>query len=191
MRRNQFAKVNKTFRALCGLDITAVEKRKENVLVKEHLEETISSCSWLIQKQDAYEIAVKLKSCADELIKVMPSGCRYLELMARKLVGEGSSANKSVGFLPMSEWSGGERECLMILTATQMSTADTVFLDEPGHSLHPPQQAQLRRLLEDQKHQTIAIITHAVEFISASSLRSLYHMSATGIGIYSYKNRDN
>ena len=156
--------------------------------MKRHdLRQEISSCGNLADEgEGAYEIGLQLRGIAEKLMRDASPGARYVSLMATKTLGEG--LNKYVISMPPSEWSGGERECLMVLTAIQMSTADTVFLDEPGHSLHPPQQAQLRRFLEDhgraRPDQTIVTITHAVEFMSASSLRSLYHMSMTGIGHY-------
>ena len=115
-------------------------------------------------------------------MKSAPRGLRYVGLVAtRTLDGEGGT-KRSIR-VPLLDCSGGEKECLMVLTAIQWPTADTVFLDEPGHSLHPPQQAQLRRFLETQRRpdQAIVTVTHAVEFISTVSLASLYHMSCTGI----------
>ena len=86
--------------------------------------------------------------------------------------------------IPLSGLSGGEVELVMVFCALFLSGADNVLLDEPGHSLHPPMQAQLRRYLETQRPagQTCVVVSHSVEFISPQSLRCLYHMSASGTG---------
>ena len=79
----------------------------------------------------------------------------------------------------LSEVSGGQRELLMILSAIHLSNADNVFLDEPGHSLHPPKQAQLRRWFETRRepNQVLFAITHSPDMISPHWLGALYHMS--------------
>ena len=84
----------------------------------------------------------------------------------------------------LSELSGGQRELLMILSTIHLSGADTVFLDEPGHSLHPPKQAQLRRWFETRRepNQVLFAITHSPDMISPLWLGALYHMSPDGDG---------
>ena len=79
----------------------------------------------------------------------------------------------------LSELSGGQRELLMILSTIHLSGADTVLLDEPGHSLHPPKQAQLRRWFETKRepNQVLFAITHSPDMISPHWLGALYHMS--------------
>ena len=84
----------------------------------------------------------------------------------------------------LSEVSGGQRELLMILSAIHLSNADNVFIDEPGHSLHPPKQAQLRRWFETKRepNQVLFAITHSSDMISPHWLGALYHMSPDGDG---------
>ena len=80
----------------------------------------------------------------------------------------------------LSDVSGGQRELLMVLSTVHLSGVDNVFLDEPGHSLHPPKQAQLRRWLETKREpgQVLFVITHSTDMISPNWLGALYHMHA-------------
>ena len=87
-------------------------------------------------------------------------------------------SNPKSAWRGLESWSGGQRELLMVLTAVLLSGATNVFLDEPGHSLHPPKQAQLRRWLETRQKsgQVLLAVTHSTEMISPTWLGCLYHM---------------
>ena len=91
--------------------------------------------------------------------------------------GMGEPGLKTVG--------GGYRELLVVVAALHGAGADTVILDSPGFSLHPPQQRALAlwisKCLYDNTHSSyprspvsVALITNSTEFITEDSLPCLY-----------------
>lgn len=82
---------------------------------------------------------------------------------------------------PLEDTSGGQIEAFLVLTAVIFSNADTVLLDEPGYSLHPPMQAKLRRwmlkCLKKAGHhiKSILIVTHSVEMFSEETFYGIHH----------------
>lgn len=91
--------------------------------------------------------------------------------------GIGEPGLKTVG--------GGYRELLVVVAALHGAGADTVILDSPGFSLHPPQQRALAlwisKCLYENMHSnyprsptSIALITNSTEFITEDSLPCLY-----------------
>ena len=89
---------------------------------------------------------------------------------------------KQAEWRKISNYSGGQQELVMVLSAIHLSEGDNVLLDEPGHFLHPPKQAQLRRWLEEKREpdQVLFTITHSSDMISPTWLESLYHMHPDG-----------
>lgn len=89
---------------------------------------------------------------------------------------------KQAEWRKISNYSGGQQELVMVLSAIHLSEGDNVLLDEPGHLLHPPKQAQLRRWLEEKREpeQVLITITHSSDMISPAWLESLYHMHPDG-----------
>lgn len=83
---------------------------------------------------------------------------------------------------------GGHKEVLMVLLALHGVMCDTVLLDSPGYSLHPPQQKSLAlwisKFLFDNSHQSpsspspylvsVMIITNSTEFVTEDALPCLY-----------------
>jgi hypothetical protein len=82
---------------------------------------------------------------------------------------------------------GGLKEVLLVLAALHGVGADTVLLDSPGFSLHPPQQKALalwisKCLYENtqsasrspQSPVSVVLITNSTEFITEDSLPCLY-----------------
>lgn len=80
---------------------------------------------------------------------------------------------------------GGYKELLVVLMAMHGVGADSVLLDSPGFSLHPPQQKALalwisKCLFENTHSQvqhspvSIVLITNSTEFITEDSLSCLY-----------------
>lgn len=82
---------------------------------------------------------------------------------------------------------GGYKELLMVLTTIHGTGADTVLLDSPGYSLHPPQQKALAlwisKFLYLDIHNgkvsrgnpsAVLVITNSTEFVTEDSLPSLY-----------------
>ena len=82
---------------------------------------------------------------------------------------------------------GGYKELLMVLTALHGCGADTVLLDSPGFSLHPPQQKALAlwiskflyldnysRKVTKGNPSSVMIITNSTEFVTEDSLPCLY-----------------
>jgi hypothetical protein len=82
---------------------------------------------------------------------------------------------------------GGYKELLMVLTTLHGAGADTVLLDSPGYSLHPPQQKALAlwisKFLYLDIHNgkvakgnpsSVLVITNSTEFVTEDSLPSLY-----------------
>ena len=80
---------------------------------------------------------------------------------------------------------GGHKELLLVLTALHGVGADTVILDSPGFSLHPPQQKALALWISKCLYQnaqsrhplspvSVCLITNSTEFITEDSLPCLY-----------------
>ena len=188
--QQQFGKLKDGMKSFCGIKIDVVQM--ERATVQENEEEVIEIMKLgkaLLDKDRGalFEFGHRLKGIANEMIRKAPSWSGHLHVMVtRTLQNEDSPYSHRT---PLSGLSGGEIEILMVLCAIHLSGADTVFLDEPGHSLHPPQQAQLSRWIETLQHPdpVCVTVTHSVEFISRKSLSSLYHMSFTGRGFTPFK----
>ena len=192
--KQQFMKVEDGMKSFCGIEIDVVQKKGAmGETVKQDNEEEAAEITNIADEllgEDRITLLSfghRLKGIANEMIRKVPSWSGDLHVMVTQtLQNEGSSYSHRT---PLSGLSGGEIEILMVLCAIHLSGADSVFLDEPGHSLHPPQQAQLSRWIETLKHPdpVCTTVTHSVEFISRKSLDSLYHMSFTGRGFKPFK----
>ena len=123
------------------------------------------------------------------MVEQAPSWSGSLQLLATWTLQNNDSLHSIT--TPLSGLSGGEIEILMTLCAIHLSGAETVILDEPGHSLHPPLQAQMRRWIETQgpRDQVCVVVTHSTEFISPQSLSCLYHMAFVGRGFTPFRLR--
>ena len=178
--RSQLKKVKNGMKAFCGLKIQIIEEG--------------------ITEQDNKEVAKELTKLAKEVPKgnmasLFETGNRIsrygqkvmqsasprdggdLQVVLTRASRDGASALRT---MHLSDLSGGEIEVLLVLCSIHLSKAGTVFLDEPGHCLHPPQQAQLRRWIETLKHPAdpvCVVVTHSAEFVSHYSLNSLYRMA--------------
>ena len=193
MVKQQFSKVKDGMESFCGIKIDVQKKGAMHETVKQDNEEEAAEIKNIADELLAEDRAAplsfghRLKGIANEMIQKAPSWIGDLHIMATQtLQNEDSSYRHKT---PLSGLSGGEIELLMVLCAIHLSGADSVFLDEPGHSLHPPQQAQLSDWIETLQHPdpVCTTVTHSVEFISRKSLSSLYHMSFTGRGFTPFK----
>ena len=188
--QQQFGKLKDGMKSFCGIKIDVVQMERATEQDNEEEATEIMKLGRTLLDKDRgalFEFGHRLKGIANEMIRKAPSWSGHLHVMVtRTLQNEDSPYSHRT---PLSGLSGGEIEILMVLCAIHLSGADTVFLDEPGHSLHPPQQAQLSRWIETLKHPdpVCTTVTHSVEFISRKSLSSLYHMSFTGRGFTPFK----
>ena len=195
--KQQFSKVKDGMESFCGIEIDVVQKKGAmGETVKQDNEEEAAEITNIADEllgEDRITLLSfghHLKGIANEMIRKAPSWRGDPQVMATQtLHHEDSSFSHRT---PLSGLSGGEIEILMVLCAIHLSGADSVFLDEPGHSLHPPQQAQLSHWIEtlQQPDPVCVIVTHSVEFISRKCfecLSSLYHMSFTGRGFTPFK----
>ena len=186
--RNQMSKVERGMESFCGMKIDLVQKRE--AMVQDNEEEAMEIEDLADALRGEGTAAPLFGNClriiAHKIQKANSQSGDLHVMMTQTLQDDNSSYSHRI---PLSGLSGGEIEILMVLYTIHLSRADTVFLDEPGHSLHPPQQAQLRRWIET-LHYPDAVcvtITHSVEFISHMSLSSFYHMSFTGRGFTPFK----
>lgn len=69
---------------------------------------------------------------------------------------------------------GGFKEVLMVLVALHGSGAETVILDSPGFSLHPPQQKTLALWMAKHCTASLMVITNSTEYVTEDALPSLY-----------------
>ena len=186
--QTQYKSVIDKFKSFCGLDIHIREKPLSKSW-EEH-GKTIENLGSSLRERGNFRpehVAKTLKELAARVLSESRSMTSRLQvLVTRTMQGEKSPYSITT---PLSGLSGGEVELLMVFCAVFLSGADNVLLDEPGHSLHPPMQAQLRRYLETQRPpgQTCVVVSHSVEFISPQSLRCLYHMSAVGTGFTPFR----
>ena len=184
LEQQQFNKVKDGMKSFCGIKLDVLQKKGTMVHDNKGKATEIMALGKELHEDKAspVEFGHRLSKIAHKMIQEAPLWSGDLRVMVtRTLHHEDSSFSHRI---PLSGLSGGEIEMLMVLCAIHLSGADTVFLDEPGHSLHPPQQAQLRRWIETLQHPdpVCVTVTHSVEFISRKSLSSLYHMSFTGRG---------
>eukprot|EP00118_Oscarella_pearsei_P012993 m.99334 g.99334 ORF g.99334 m.99334 type:complete len:552 (+) comp37065_c0_seq1:678-2333(+) len=102
-----------------------------------------------------------------------------------KSQGDGSMAiHRGNSVISIEDASGGELEGFLVLAALFLCNSQTVFLDEPGYSLHPPMQIKLRKLLLqllDPKQvqampRSILIVTHSVELLCERSFYGIHHL---------------
>lgn len=73
--------------------------------------------------------------------------------------------------------SGGYKEGFLVLVAVLVSPFANVFIDEPGHNLHPGAQAALMNQLERAvtvSGKRIVVVTHSERFINKRSIRNAY-----------------
>ena len=131
-----------------------------------------------------------LSDVGQQVVKQAASWSGSLQVLATRTLQNDDDSPYNIT-TPLLGLSGGEIETLMTLCAIHLSGADTVILDEPGHSLHPPLQAQMRSWIETQRpqDQVCVVVTHSMQFISDTSLSCLYHMSFVGRGFTPFKLR--
>ena len=169
-KQEQYARVARAMKSFCCIDIDVHEKELHN------------TCEMKVQaiQQLAKELAEKhgasLFDVGQQMVKQAASWSGSVQVLATRTLQNDSSYSIAT---PLSGLSGGEIQILMTLCAIHLSGADTVILDEPEHSLHPPQQAQMRRWIETQRpqDQVCVVVSHSTQFISDKSLSCLYHMS--------------
>ena len=181
----RYKEVRDRLKHFCGLEIDVREKphRSRDIQKSEESEREESKENERGENRDGITMADKTTGY-DAANKQSTS---LLQVLATFTKQSGQQHRKFK--IPLSGLSGGQVELVMVFCAVFLSEADNLLLDEPGHSLHPPMQAQLRRYLEEQRPpgQTCVVVSHSVEFISDGSLRCLYHMSASGTGFISFR----
>ena len=186
--QTQYNSVIDKFKSFCELDIHIRDKPPPKS--REEYREAIKNLRCNLERlgySPPDDLAEELKKMVSKTSpELCPLTSRLRVLVTRTIHSEKSPHTITT---PLSDLSGGETELLMVFCAVFLSGADNVLLDEPGHSLHPPMQAQLRRYLETQRPpgQTCVVVSHSVEFISPQSLRCLYHMSAVGTGFTAFR----
>ena len=194
-KRSRLKKVEDALKSLSDLHLVVIDTprmpRPKNHVDMEDLRLNLQESHFAVQRRQWEEAGQMLVKCQYLIDVQSPQSQRKLRLMVTRNIASTNSTVYSKT-CPFTECSGGEIELMIVLAAVYLNDADTVFLDEPGHSLHPPQQAQLRRWLETQRdpEQVLFIVTHAVEMISPTSLKSLYHMSFTGAGFTPFMLRE-
>ena len=188
--RERYKDVLEKLKHFCGLEIDVYDKphhsrnlkKSESEREETDEDETKESEKERLPIDFGYAIRQTNKGSAYDTPHAV-SSTNHRQVMAKftKRSGQQHQTFK----IPLSGLSGGQVELVMVFCAVHLSGADNVLLDEPGHSLHPPMQAQLRRWLETQRPpgQTCVVVSHSVEFISPESLRCLYHMSPAGTGV--------
>ena len=179
-------------KSFCCIDIDVHEKElhdtcETNLQVQAMQQATTK----LVEKHGASFSVVSQLLCNqfEQMIKEAPSLTDTVQVFVTRTLQNNDSPRSIT--TPLSGLSGGEIEILMTLCAIHLSGADTVILDEPGHSLPPSQQAQMRRTIETQRpqDQVCVVVTHSTQFISPQSLSSLYHMSFVGRGFRPFRLR--
>ena len=186
--QTQYKSVIDKFKSFCGLDIHIREKPLSKSW-EEH-GKTIENLGSSLRGRGNFQpedVAETLKELAERVLSESRSVTSRLQvLVTRTMHSEKSPYSITT---PLSGLSGGEIELLMVFCAVHLSDAENVFLDEPGHSLHPPQQGQLSRWLTTQRptSQVCVVISHSTEFISRQTVTSLYHMSFVGDGFKPFK----
>ena len=180
--RERFAEVVDALRKFCSLDIHVCRKETNDYVrsdVRRRVPSYYHQClpfyaEYDFESEDDLPLALERRRQQRQTQVDWTKELQVLVTRSLKTNGTPYSIQTT-----LSDLSGGEVEILMCLCAIHLSGADTVILDEPGHSLHPPQQAQLRRWLETQRpqDQVCVVVTHSTEFITPLSLQCLYHMS--------------
>eukprot|EP00053_Salpingoeca_punica_P027496 m.24849 g.24849 ORF g.24849 m.24849 type:complete len:1221 (+) comp9646_c1_seq1:141-3803(+) len=76
--------------------------------------------------------------------------------------------------VPIQAGSGGQREAFLVLVLAEVSSFSTIFIDEPGHNLHPSAQATLLHELERVcagKLKSIVLVTHSQQFVNKLTIK--------------------
>ena len=186
-KRKQFASVAGAMESFCCIEVDVCERQSHNTFETEQAIHQFANELVKARGASLFDVGQCLSNLGQQMVKQGPSSSVSLQVLVTRTLQNGDSPYSVTTSL--SGLSGGEIQILMTLCAIHLSGADTVILDEPGHSLHPPQQAQMRRWIETQRprDQVCVVVTHSTEFISPQSLSSLYHMSFVGSGFTSFR----
>lgn len=89
----------------------------------------------------------------------------------------------SIPPVPYYRASGGQLECLQVLTAVFGIESNNIFLDEPGFNLQVQAQEKLLHRLLEVDHKRIFIITHSDRFIDKRIFRNLLIVSKPSVSV--------
>ena len=116
--------------------------------------------------------AAAVQRVSDVLVQVIGTGLRFQPFKgSNRLVFDKGGGDVA----PVDAGSGGQRECLLLVTVAMLSKSSTLFIDEPANCVHQGAQINVLGALKQACADTgkhIVLVTHSEKFVDKQTIQN-------------------